>query len=158
MPWKRHRRRKVFLWRWQKPSLLTEVSQAARKWEKESAGPRQVLWCTVIRNFGWNQTGFEIPVFRNPGNARIAHVQIYWLLESLRAHVKTDLPRSRFTWLKCHSLPWDTGACSIGFLPGAGRGLSRLSHLLAAWETSVIVIQHYSDYNVVLPLVAWWTH
>ena len=50
---------------------------------------------------------------------------------------KTSLPRSRFTWLKCHSLPWDAGACSIGFLPGAGRDLSPLSHFLAAWETSV---------------------
>ena len=42
-------------------SLLTEVSQAARKWERRetSAGPWQVLWCTVIRNFGWNQTGFS---------------------------------------------------------------------------------------------------
>ena len=120
-------------------SLLTEVSQAARKWERRetSAGPLQVLWCTIIRNFGWNQTGFEIPVFRNPGNALIAHVQIYWLLELLRAHAKTDLPRSRLSWLKCHSLPWDAGACSIWFLPGTGRGLSPLSHFLAPWETSV---------------------
>ena len=108
-----------------------------RERRETSAGHRQVLWCPVIRSFGWNQTGFEIPVFRNPGSAPIAHVQIYWLLESLRAHVKTGLPRSRFTWLKCHSLPWDAGACLIGFLPGAGRGLSRLSHFLAAWETSV---------------------
>ena len=38
---------------------------------------------------------------------------------------------------ECQSLPWDAGACSIGFLPGAGRGLSPLSHFLAAWETSV---------------------
>ena len=110
-----------------------------REKRETSSGPQQVLWCTVIRNFGWNQTGFEIPVFRNPGNAPIAHVQIYWLLESLRAHVfaKSGLPRSRFTWLKCHSLPWDARACSIGFLPGAGRGLSPLSHFLAAWETPV---------------------
>ena len=49
-----------------------------RERRESSAGPRQVLWCTIIRNFGWNQTGFEIPVFRNPGNAAIAHVQIYW--------------------------------------------------------------------------------
>ena len=63
-----------------------------------SAGSRQVLWYTVIRNFGWNQTGVEILVFRNPDNAPIAHVQIfYWLLESLRAHIsrETGLPRSR---------------------------------------------------------------
>ena len=111
-----------------------------RERSETSAGPRQVLWCTVIRNFGWNQTGFEIPVFCNPDNAPIAHVQIYWLLESLRAQVtkpNSGLPRPRFTWLKCHSLPWDAGACSIGFLPGAGRGLSPLSHFFTAWVTSV---------------------
>ena len=44
------------------------------------------LWRTIICNLGWNQTGFEIPVFLNPGNTPIAHIQIYWLLESLRAH------------------------------------------------------------------------
>ena len=108
-----------------------------RERRETSDGPRQVLWCTIICNFGWNQTGFEIPVFRNPGNAPIGHVQIYWLLESLQAHMKTGLPRSHFMWLKCHSLPWDAGACSIGLLAGASRGLSPLSHFLAAWETSV---------------------
>ena len=98
-----------------------------RERRETSACPRQDFLCTVIRNFGWNQTGFEIPVFRNPGNALIAHVQIYWLLESLWAHVNTGLPRSRFMWLKCHLLPRDAGACSIWFLPGACRGLSPLS-------------------------------
>ena len=124
-------------------SLLTEVSQATRKWERGERplpAPGKFFDVPSSAILDETKTVLKYRFFRNPGNAPLAHVQIYWLLESLRAHVtkpKTGLPRSRFAWLKCHSLPWDAGACSIGFLPGAGRGLSPLSHFLAAWETSV---------------------
>ena len=80
-------------------SLLTEVSQVARKWEKGERPlppPPQILWCTVIHNFGWNQTSFETPVFHNPGNAPIVHVQIFGLLESLGAHVENRFAEVTF--------------------------------------------------------------
>ena len=123
-------------------SLLTEVSQAARKWERgERPLPAPDKFFDVPSSAIWDETKpvlkYRFFVTLVTHLLRMSRFIDYWNHCEPTFRAKTGLPRLRFTWLKCHSLPWDAGACSIGILPGAGRGLSPLSHFLAASETSV---------------------